>query len=85
MMFLLGSETRLTDGAGAAEIGAQEGGLALIEDRERPAFLAHLAEIQGDATPIDALDGFNYSRGKRVHLTLYRMTATHDYGVPPAE
>src|SRR3569832_919817 len=85
MMFLLGTETRLTDGGGAAEIGAQEGGLVLIEDRERPAFLAHLAELQGDATPIDALDGFNYSRGKKVHLTLYRMIATHDYGVPPAE
>jgi 4-amino-4-deoxy-L-arabinose transferase-like glycosyltransferase len=85
MMFLLGTETRLTDGGGAAEIGAQEGGLVLIEDRERPAFLAHLAEIQGDATPIDALDGFNYSRGKKVHLTLYRMIATRDYGVPPAE
>jgi len=85
MMFLLGTETRLTDGAGAADIGAQEGGLALIEDRERPAFFAHLAEIQGDAVPVDSLDGLNYSRGKKVHLTLYRMTATHDYGVPPAE
>lgn len=85
MMFLLGTETRLTDGGGAAEIGVQEGGLALIEDRERPAFLAHLAEVEGDATPIDALDGFNYSRGKKVHLTLYRMTATRDFGVPPGE
>jgi 4-amino-4-deoxy-L-arabinose transferase-like glycosyltransferase len=85
MMFLLGTETLLKDGAGAAEAGVQEGGLALIEDRERPAFLAHLAEVQGDAVPVDSLDGFNYSRGKKVHLTLYRMTATRDFGVPPAE
>jgi len=85
LVFLLGTETRLTNGGGAAEIGVQAGGLALVEDRERPAFLAHLAEVQGDAIPVDSLDGFNYSRGKKVHLTLYRMTATRDFGVPPAE
>jgi len=85
LVFLLGTDTRLTDGAGAAEAGAQEGGLALIEDRERGSFLAHLAEVEGDAVPVDSLDGLNYSRGKKVHLTLYRMTATHDFGVPPAE
>jgi 4-amino-4-deoxy-L-arabinose transferase-like glycosyltransferase len=85
LVFLLGTETRLTDGAGAAEVGAYQGGLALIEDKERPAFLAHLAEIEADAVPVDELSGFNYSRGKKVHLTLYRVTATHDITVPPAE
>ncbi|MEJ0041095.1 MAG: hypothetical protein WDM81_02180 [Rhizomicrobium sp.] len=57
----------------------------MIEDRERPAFLAHLAELEADAVKVDALDGLNYSRGKRVHITLYRVTATHDVTVPPAE
>jgi 4-amino-4-deoxy-L-arabinose transferase-like glycosyltransferase len=85
LVFLLGTETRLTDGAGAAEVGAYQGGLALIEDKERPAFLAHLAEIEADAVPVDELSGFNYSRGRKVHLTLYRVTATHDITVPPAE
>jgi hypothetical protein len=84
-MFALGSETRLTDGIGAAEVGAYQGGLALIEDKERPAFLAHLAELQTDAAPLDQLDGFNYTRGRKVHITLYRVTATHDVTVPPAE
>jgi 4-amino-4-deoxy-L-arabinose transferase-like glycosyltransferase len=85
LVFLLGTETRLTDGAGAAEAGSFQGGLALIEDKERPAFLAHLAEVEADAVPVDALDGLNYSRGKPIHMTLYRMTGTRDFAVPPAE
>lgn len=85
LVFFLGSEVRLSDGSGAAEVGAYQGGLALIEDRERPAFLAHLAELEADAVKVDDLDGFNYSRGKRVHITLYRVAATHEVTVPPAE
>jgi hypothetical protein len=34
--------------------------------------LARLAELQADATPVGELDGFNYSRGRKVHITLYR-------------
>jgi 4-amino-4-deoxy-L-arabinose transferase-like glycosyltransferase len=85
LVFLLGTDTRLTDGTGAAEVGAYQGGLALIEDSERTAFLAHLAEIEGEAVPIDQLSGFNYSRGRQVHLTLYRVTASQEVTVPPAE
>ena len=85
LFFALGTETRLTDGAGAAEAGAYQGGLALIEDGEQPSFLAHLAERETDAVPLDRLGGFNYTRGRKVHITLYRVTATHDVTVPPAE
>ena len=85
LMFLLGSETRLTDGAGAAEVGASQGGLALIEDGEKASFLARLAEIEADAVPLDGLSGFNYTRGRAVHITLYRLTQTHDVSSPPAE
>ncbi len=85
LLFALGTDTRLTDGAGAAEAGAYQGGLALIEDREQPSFLAHLAERETDAVPLGGLDGFNYTRGRKVHVTLYRVTATHDVAVPPAE
>jgi 4-amino-4-deoxy-L-arabinose transferase-like glycosyltransferase len=85
LMFALGSETRLTDGAGAAEIGAYQGGLALVEDSERAAFLARLAELETDAAPLGELTGFNYTRGRKVHITLYRVTAAHDVTVPPAE
>ena len=85
LVFLLGTETRLSDGTGAADAGAFQGGLALIEDSERPAFLAHLAELEADAVKVDELTGLNYSRGKPVHITLYRVSATHDIAAPPAE
>jgi 4-amino-4-deoxy-L-arabinose transferase-like glycosyltransferase len=75
LVFALGADTGLSDGKGAAEMGARQGGLALIEDGERPQFLARLAELQADATALDDVSGFNYSRGKRVHVTVYRVTA----------
>ncbi len=73
LVFALGKDVDLTDGKGAAEQGAATGGLALVDDEERPQFLARLAEIEGAATPLDDLTGFNYSRGHDVHITLYRV------------
>jgi hypothetical protein len=84
-VFFLGKDTQLTNGPGAAEVGATQGGLALVEDREQSAFLAHLAELEADATKLDELTGYNYSRGRKVHITVYRVTATHDVTEPPAE
>lgn len=84
-MFLMGTETRLTNGYGAAEIGAQLGGLAAVEDGQRPRFLAHLAELEADAKPVDHITGFNYSRGRPVSITLYRVTATREAPLPPQE
>ncbi len=77
-VFLNGTNTGLSDGGGAAEIAVTQGGLAAVEDRERPAFLAHLAEREADATAVDELTGFNYSRGRKVHITVYRVDALHD-------
>ena len=73
MVFALGADVALTDGKGAAEQGLVRGGLALVDDAERPAFLARLAELQGNADALDALSGFNYSRGRTTHVTLYRV------------
>ena len=73
LVFALGKDVKLTDGKGAAEQGAEEGGLALVEDFERSAFLAKLAELQSDAVAVDDAWGFNYSRGKKVHVTIYRV------------
>jgi hypothetical protein len=75
LVFALGADTGLSDGKGAAEKGAADGGLALVDDDERPRFLARLAELQADAAALDDISGFNYSRGKRVHVTVYRVTA----------
>jgi 4-amino-4-deoxy-L-arabinose transferase-like glycosyltransferase len=84
-MFLLGTDTHLTNGYGAAEIGAAQGGLAAVEEGQRAAFLAHLAELEADANPVDSIEGFNYSRGRPVHITLYRVTPPHRETSPPPE
>ena len=84
-VFYLGKDVRLTSGAGAAELGAGQGGLALIEDSERRSFLAHLAELETGAAKLDELAGYNYSRGRRVHVTIYRVRPTHVITEPPAE
>ena len=85
LVFLLGTETRQTDGRGAADAGAAQGGLALVEDREGGAFKARLAELEADATEVGAVDGYNYSRGRRVHIRIYRVTPVRDVPPPPAE
>jgi len=85
LVFLLGTETLQTDGRGAAEVGAALGGLALVEDRERSAFQARLAELEADATEVGEVSGFNYSRGRRVHIRIYRVAPVHDEISPPSE
>jgi 4-amino-4-deoxy-L-arabinose transferase-like glycosyltransferase len=77
LVFALGADVVLADGAGAAEAGAHTGGLALIEDSARGDFLARLAELQADAAPVAELSGFNYSRGRKQHVTVYRVTQLH--------
>ena len=77
LVFALGADVYLTDGAGAAQAGAKSGGLALIEDAEKGAFLARLAELQADAQAVGEVSGVNYSRGRHVHVTLYRVAPVH--------
>lgn len=76
MLFALGADLGLSDGAGAAEMVARDGGLALIEAGEKGPFLARLAEKEVDATPLQTVTGFNYSRGRPVAVTIYRVGAT---------
>jgi 4-amino-4-deoxy-L-arabinose transferase-like glycosyltransferase len=83
MRFLLGTDTRLTNGSGAADVGVAQGGLALVEERQRPMFLARLAELEGDARQVGELDGLNYSRGKPVHIRIYRIDVQRDWAPPP--
>jgi hypothetical protein len=85
LVFLLGTETRQTDGRGAADAGAAQGGLALVEDSERSAFMAHLAELETDASEVGAVSGYNYSRGRPVHIHIYRVTPLHETTLPPPE
>ncbi len=74
LVFLLGTGTLLEPPKDAGTTAARQGGLALVEDRSRPVFLARLTELGATAKPVDQLSGINYSRGRKVHITLYRVT-----------
>jgi len=78
LVFALGKDVVLADGKGAAEASVKSGGLALIEDDERGDFLARLAELQGDATLEEGISGFNYSRGRKVGVNIYRVAPQRD-------
>jgi len=84
-VFLLGTETHLASGAYAAQIAAQQGGLALVEDHERKRFLDALHTEGGHEQVVDQVSGFDYSRGHSVHVTFYRVTPASTDTVPPPE
>ena len=73
LLFELGTETKLTDGRGAARELAQTGGIAGIEDHERPAFLRALSDDHARAVQVDEVGGLNYSRGRIVRIGIYRV------------
>ncbi len=85
LLFLLGSATRFSTGEGAANITAAQGGVALVEDQQRKAFLGRIAELQAVATPGEQLSGLNYSRGRKEHLTLYRVNQVPQEVAPPGD
>jgi 4-amino-4-deoxy-L-arabinose transferase-like glycosyltransferase len=85
LIFLLGTDTRISNAEGAANAAATQGGLALVTDEERSAFFAHLAELEADADRVAELSGFNYSRGRPVHINVYRVGAVRQVTSPPPE
>jgi len=78
LVFALGKDVVLADGKGAAEASAKVGSLALVEDEARGDFLARLAELQADAKQVGELSGMNYSRGRKIHVILYRVAQLRD-------
>lgn len=76
LVFLLGTATRIDNGDTAAADAAHQGGLVLVEDHEQKSFLSHLSEFKISPRQVGDLSGFDYSRGKQEHLTLYRVTLT---------
>lgn len=74
MVFLLGTPTRIANGANAANIAAAQGGLALVEKRQQARFMIGLKVKGASAQPLEQVDGINYSRGKRAQVTIYRVT-----------
>lgn len=73
IQFLLGTETALDNGADAARTAARSGGLALVSDDQRGSFLAGLATGGARADALEDISGLNYSRGRKMRITLYRI------------
>jgi 4-amino-4-deoxy-L-arabinose transferase-like glycosyltransferase len=71
--FLLGTDTVLTTGEPAGELAVQHGGLVVISDQEGGAFVRGLGDGLLRAARLDAIEGVNYSNGRRLSLTLFRV------------
>ena len=73
IQFLLGTGVALEDGAGAARRAGASGGLALVSDDQRTAFLSGIAVAGARAAALESITGLNYSRGRETRITLYRV------------
>lgn len=72
LVFLVGTDTLLTDGAtAAAEIEKDTCAVALITDDQMEAFDDGLAEGVSSVVEIGRIEGVNYSKGTRRTLTLF--------------
>ena len=79
LVFLLGTDTVLTDGAGAANhLQAHRFALVAVTDEEQPAFLERLTQLELESEPLATVGGLNYSRGDAVSLTLYQRRDAAD-------
>lgn len=72
-IFLLGTNTILTDGRGAADLADGAARAVAVESREEPAFLERIAERGASAEPLALIDGVNYSNGDDVSIQVYRI------------
>jgi 4-amino-4-deoxy-L-arabinose transferase-like glycosyltransferase len=77
LVFLAGTDTRFTDGAGAAEF-LRHGPcrFALIDARSERSFVQRANAIGLRYALSHRIDGYNISNGQAVALTLFRSTAT---------
>lgn len=73
--FLLGTETRLVTGTVAGEEALTRGGLFVVTDEERASFEQALDGSNMRAAVLSEISGANYSNGRLVTLTLFRVEA----------
>jgi 4-amino-4-deoxy-L-arabinose transferase-like glycosyltransferase len=74
LVFLLGTDTSLAvPGEAAAELARGEVALSLVSDDGTAEFEGELARRGAAATALGAVRGFDYSNGKWLTLTLYRL------------
>jgi hypothetical protein len=74
LVFLTATDLALVeDGAAAAAfLKAHPTGFAMVEQRQVDDFLAAMGADGARADHVGTIDGFNYSRGQKVKIALYR-------------
>jgi 4-amino-4-deoxy-L-arabinose transferase-like glycosyltransferase len=71
-----GTATRFGQGGDAAALLRDDASaIAIVSDDQAPAFDAALADSHVAVQALGAVEGFNYAKGKRIRLTLYRRSA----------
>lgn len=71
-VFLLGTQTRLTDGHGAARhILETPGAAAIVEDAQADKFHETVKKAGVNTRALAVVEGLNYSNGRTVRLTVY--------------
>jgi len=77
LVFLLGTDTRFTDGAGAAEfLRAGPCHFALVDVRSERGFVQRADSIGLRYALVQRIDGFNITIGRPVALTVFRSMVT---------
>jgi 4-amino-4-deoxy-L-arabinose transferase-like glycosyltransferase len=71
--FLLGTRTALYLGPEAGATTTAAGGLVLVNENERDGFLKAVEDGGAHAHALEDVDGLNYSNGRGVRITLYRV------------
>lgn len=79
-VFLLGTATQLGSGTEAADALVDRAGAAVVEARALADFDAQLARRGASAKAVAVIDGFNYSKGERASITIFRRA---DEGTAP--
>jgi 4-amino-4-deoxy-L-arabinose transferase-like glycosyltransferase len=76
LVFLLGTDTRFTDGAGAADfLRSGPCHFALIDPRNERSFVQHAESVGLRYSRSQRVEGYNISIGKPVTLTVFRSQA----------
>jgi len=77
LVFLLGTETRFTDGAGAADfLRSGSCHFALIDPRSERSFVQRAESVGLRYSLIRRMEGYNISIGRPVSLTVFRSQAS---------
>ena len=73
----LGTDTRFGGGTDAADfLTAHPDGVAIVEADQKGAFYTRLGDAANAVRKVRTVDGYNYAKGKRVSLTIYRRTGS---------